>query len=115
MAVRISALCTDHKSVNVIIKENFAETIRIPKFVKNPDIGTREITLTKNILISKTDYDNLYDGIEITLLHFGNMLYDVKTNSFTYNPDGNPKTTNMKIIWLALDKTASVIIRSTLS
>lgn len=111
-AVRLSALNKDCKLVNVVTKENFADTIKIQKFVKNPNLGTREITLPTNIFISKTDYENLTDGIEITLLHFGNMFYDAKMNAFINNPNGNPKTTSMKLIWLASDRTTDIIIRS---
>lgn len=87
---------------------DYDDTIMIPKFVRNKDIGNRELVRTKNIIISKDDYDLCYDNEEITLSNWGNAIINKSNNSFEKHLDGDMKTTKNKIVWVNDNKIIQV-------
>lgn len=71
----------------------------IPNFTGNKDLGDRLTVLNSRIKISKSEHAEFSEGEEVTVLHFGNVIYK-SPNVFTPNFSGDPKKTSKKILWL---------------
>jgi len=83
----------------------------IPKFVRSPNMGTREIIYTNNIFVDKSEYNECYTGEEITLINWGNIFVQ-DDNIFMLNLDGDFKSTSKKILWLCnSDENANIKIK----
>merc|ERR1712232_882645 len=85
------------------------------KHPKNDELGERLIMLTKEVLLDQDDAQDLAEGEQITLLHWGNCYVDkitkdaktghVKELTGHLNLKGNVKDTKKKIHWIPnLDK-----------
>lgn len=74
----------------------FIETKEIPKFIKNPSLGVRELVYSDKVLIAKDDFT---DGEQITLMNWGNAY--VKNNILELNLEGDFKTTEKKVPWIS--------------
>ena len=85
-----------------------------PKHGKNPDLGTKKVAYSTDILIEQADAQNFTQDEEITLMNWGNAI--VRKISHSINPlnlntitglelelhlQGDVKTTKQKITWLA--------------
>lgn len=88
-------------------------TIDRPKHAKNTDLGTKKVVLDKQIVIAQEDAKSFSLNEEITLMNWGNAFVssistDPATGKVTglnlaLHPQGNPKTTQKKVTWLAKD------------
>ncbi|QLG74619.1 hypothetical protein HG535_0G05020 [Zygotorulaspora mrakii] len=83
----------------------FPKTELKPKHKKNPDVGTKKVIYSSDIVIDKDDADVLEVNEEVTLMDWGNVIITKK------NPDGSMvaklhlegdfKKTKYKLTWLA--------------
>lgn len=80
------------------------------KHPKNEELGERLLMKSPVVLIDQEDAQDISNGEELTLLHWGNAFADKiekdKSGNVTkitgrLNPEGNPKTTKKKIHWVA--------------
>jgi glutamyl-tRNA synthetase len=81
-----------------------------PKYVKNPELGTKQVMYDKTIIIEQSDAQTLKQDEEITLMNWGNayvrqITKDSATNTVTgidleLHLQGDVKKTS-KITWLA--------------
>lgn len=81
---------------------------QIPKFVRNPSLGTRDIHYSSDIIVE--NIDDIKKGEEVTMINWGNMIV-IDNHSLTLNLDGNVKTTNKKLLWLPKENTVPIIIK----
>jgi glutamyl-tRNA synthetase len=90
------------------------ETVEVPKHVKNPDVGMKKQIRTGVAIIDQADALLLEDGMEITLMAWGNVIInkvhrssDGKNGSkvdgvdATLHLEGDFKKTKLKLTWLA--------------
>ena len=85
-----------------------------PKHAKNPDVGTKQVTFSDEILIEQQDAQSFQEDEEITLMTWGNAI--VRSITHSLNPlsrstvtglelelhlQGDVKTTKQKITWLS--------------
>ncbi|KAG8529759.1 uncharacterized protein KY384_005240 [Bacidia gigantensis] len=85
-----------------------------PKHGKNPEIGTKKVAFSEEILIEQVDAQNFAQDEEITLMNWGNAI--VRNIKHSFNPlhlkevtglelelhlQGDVKTTKQKITWLS--------------
>ena len=82
------------------------------KFVKNPELGVRNIYFDTKICITKEDFDSLVEGEEITLMNWGNCFVDKNNKTFKLHLEGDFKKTEKKILWLSHNKNVKVLITS---
>lgn len=75
-----------------------SEPKTIPKFVRNPLLGNRNVYYSPKIIMDKTDYDNLVFGEEVTLVNWGNAI--VVENGLKLYLEGDFKKTDKKLLWL---------------
>jgi glutamyl-tRNA synthetase len=83
---------------NNIILNNIKHVLR---FNRNPSLGTREHVYSENILVNTEELKLVNNLEEITLMHYGNMIYDKNNNSLTTNLTGDVKTTKTKLLWIS--------------
>ncbi|PVZ98157.1 hypothetical protein BB558_005848 [Smittium angustum] len=85
----------------------------MPLNKKNPDVGTKQVLYSNQILLEQADVASFSQGEEVTLMDWGNAF--VETISRSSNPEtgdvvvsatlklnlqGNVKTTKKKVTWL---------------
>jgi len=97
-AIRLIGIdVNDTMEISIINHTNLIKTI--PNFIGNKTLGEREITMSNKLLISKKEHSEFQDGEEITIIHFGNAIYN-SPDILILHKDGDPKTTSKKILWL---------------
>jgi len=80
-----------------------------PKNKKNPELGVKVTLRMAEILLDQVDAQAISEGEECTLMDWGNAFFKnivkegdvVKSMDCEINPDGDVKTTNLKLTWLA--------------
>ena len=70
----------------------------IPKYIKNPTLGSRLLYCSNTILIDTNDYNALKDDDEVSLLLWGNAY--VSNNELLLN-DRDFKLSTKKLLWLS--------------
>lgn len=81
----------------------FIEEDRIPRFVKCPNLGKRQIFRTSKIYVDPNDFLKVEPNEEVTMMNWGNMHYRVDDVGYEYlelHLEGSPKKTKRKIPWL---------------
>lgn len=116
IATRYTCISTNYSEFSVI-SMNGVTSMNIPKYVKNPSLGNRNLSCTDTILIDKSySFDS---NEEITLMNLGNAYVnsnhpiDVNSRSLlsniVLNPSGDVKSTKQKVLWID-DKSVNVRI-----
>lgn len=82
----------------------------IPKYIKNANLGLRILNHSDKIFITKTDYSTLSENEEVSLLLWGNMIFN--NGELTFNPNGDFKSTDKKLLWIASNNIIRVKIDS---
>ena len=98
IASRYCAVSRDNIEIEIDLPDDFPDMKEIPKFVRNPSLGTRKVYYRDQMLFNTDDISRLEDGEEVTLMNLGNAIF--KDNMFTSKLDGNPKTTRNRLIWI---------------
>ncbi|CRG87966.1 glutamyl-tRNA synthetase [Talaromyces islandicus] len=78
--------------------------LEVPKYVKNPSLGTRKIQTGKTIIIEQADAQSFEIGEMITLMNWGNAI--VRDISTTTGNNDDKSTTLVKHLVLDLDLTS---------
>lgn len=109
LATRYCVVSQDSAEVPIDLPPNFPDFKEVPKFVRNPSLGTREVHYSNKMLFNREDIDIITDGEEVTLMNFGNAIYNNK--KLTSKLDGDPKGTHNKLVWIPkLDSYVNVTI-----
>lgn len=82
-----------------------------PKHVKNPEVGTKQVTFGPKLIIDQADVASFADNEEITLMSWGNAIVrgldksqtPIKELNLELHLGGDFKTTDKKVTWLASD------------
>jgi len=96
---KLNNLNIDYKNANQAMNKI------IPNFVRNPELGQRQINYHNSIFISGEDYKEIHtnnEHTEITLMNFGNC-YVERVNDvlgLVSNQNGDPKKTKLKVLWI---------------
>ncbi|KAH6889496.1 tRNA synthetases class I, catalytic domain-containing protein [Thelonectria olida] len=83
-----------------------------PKHVKNPDVGTKQVTFGPKLIVEQVDVATFGQDEEITLMSWGNGIVrgldkatsPIKELQLELHLAGDFKTTEKKVTWLAADK-----------
>lgn len=83
-----------------------------PRHPKNPSLGTRTVRFSNKLILDQADCASFKDNEEITLMGWGNAIVrdqkktgDVVTESeFELHLEGDFKTTEKKVTWLAANE-----------
>lgn len=97
-AYRIMAIALDDTTeLNLQISESITKSVQ--NFIGNKNLGERLCTLPQQIIVSKKEFAEFQNLEEITLIHFGNAIFE---QPHLLKPffQGNPATTSKKILWL---------------
>ena len=105
-------VCVDDENavvVKVLNGPEGEEWFTAPKHKKNPDVGIKVVLRMNEIIIDQADAQAISDGEECTLMGWGNAIFknivkegDVVTSmECEINPDGDIKSTKLKMTWLA--------------
>lgn len=86
----------DTLEINININKSIGKIV--PNFIGNKSLGERMVVLDNKILISKTEYEEFNQDEELTIIYIGNAIF--KNGELFEHPEGNPKTTSKKILWL---------------
>lgn len=78
----------------------------IPRFIRNTDLGNRELYFSSKIFIN---LQSLKENEEFTLLNWTNVVHD--NGTLTLNPNGDYKTTDKKLLWLSADHVVPIVIK----
>jgi Glutamyl- and glutaminyl-tRNA synthetases len=97
------------KIINFKLDSEFKMEKIINKFIKNPSLGTRKIYYSDKIHISNDDFKLINKNL--TLINFGNVIYNNDDNTFE-SDSKNIKPTNTKLIWLPQDNVIKIKIIS---
>ncbi len=113
----IDQVCPRHTGIEVqdAVRVTLAgvteETVEVPKHVKNPDVGMKKQIRTDTAIIDQADALLLEDGMEITLMAWGNVIINkvhrngdgskVESVDATLHLEGDFKKTKLKLTWLA--------------
>lgn len=88
LAARHVAIAADHVVYCDVIDKNNngsppdAGVLEVPKYVKNPSLGTRKIPTGRTIIIEQADAQSFQIGEMITLMNWGNaVVRDISTTS----------------------------------
>lgn len=114
-AVRLIAIYKDDLYEMKLKNDGAVMQKSIPLFVGNKNLGERILTLsTYNncnniIIVSKKEYLEFISREEITIIHFGNVIYQ-EPNIFIPNFAGDPNKTSKKILWLHPDNIINAFI-----
>jgi glutamyl-tRNA synthetase len=81
-----------------------------PKHAKNPDVGTKKVAFSSNIILEQGDVELFKEGEEITLMSWGNAIVrkihgsDPITNiELELHLQGDVKKTDKKVTWLSVE------------
>ncbi len=112
IALRSSAIRTsDCRSLKISqpdsSEKEFDDKKIIPKYLKNPNLGSRDLCISSEIIVGTEEISSVTESEEITLLNWTNVIY--KTGKLIMNPTGSYKDTKKKLIWLAAGHTVCVI------
>lgn len=115
VAPRHTAIATSHAITATVKGARLAPyTEDKPKHGKNPDLGTKKVAYSTDILIEQADAQSLTQNEEITLMNWGNAY--VRSITHSMNPltrstvtaldlelhlQGDFKATKQKITWLS--------------
>lgn len=115
VAPRHTAIAKEHAVKGTVKGARVASyTEEKPKHGKNPELGTKKVAYSTEILIEQADAQNFGEGEEITLMNWGNAI--VRKINHSMNPlhlkqvtglelelhlQGDVKTTKQKITWLS--------------
>lgn len=108
VAHRYTALSKDH-IVQVHIEDPFDPYSKsVPLHKKNPDLGTKQVYYTNDILLSQEDCKTLELNEEITLMNWGNVIVTkinrdeeiIKDIQIKLHLEGDFKLTKKKLTWL---------------
>ena len=89
-------------------------TLLVPLHPKNPAMGLKTIRTSPEILLQQFDAADLFPGMEVTLMGWGNIIITgrslaegssdiVSSLTAELHLDGSPKTTKHKLTWLPAD------------
>ncbi|CAI4210521.1 unnamed protein product [Parascedosporium putredinis] len=86
-----------------------------PKHAKNPDIGTKKVVYSSQVILDQADAKSFKKDEEITLMSWGNAFVreidssdPIQTLTCELNLKGDFKTTEKKITWLSSEGTELV-------
>jgi glutamyl-tRNA synthetase len=99
----------DRVVVNVLGFPDGEHWYTTPKHKKNPDVGIKVTLRMKEILLEQADAQLISEGEECTLMDWGNAIFKnivkegdvVKSMDCEINPEGDVKSTKLKLTWLA--------------
>lgn len=107
-AHRIMAIALNDTTIlNLHISEQIIKSIA--NFFGNKNLGERICTLSPKIIVSKKEMSDFQNLEELTLIHFGNVIFE-QPDTLNPNFQGNPTTTSKKILWLNPSFVQSVIL-----
>lgn len=80
-----------------------------PKHKKNPEVGTKEVIFSGNVLIDQEDAQELNENEEVTFMDWGNVIVEkiekdgdiVKSIHAKLHLEGDFRKTSKKLTWLA--------------
>jgi len=96
LATRFTVIPSDTAKQYTITDSIINTSKEVSKFVKNPNLGTRQVYYSNQILVDCTEQFNPHE--EITLMNWGNVFIDY--DKITLHLEGSPKTTEKKVLWL---------------
>ncbi|KAL4705613.1 hypothetical protein ACJJTC_012860, partial [Scirpophaga incertulas] len=85
-------------------------TLSVPLHPKNPDVGTKNIWVSKRLLIDQVDAQTLKEGENTTFINYGNVMIDKihkSADGTVLSIDATPNLSNkdykktLKLTWLA--------------
>ncbi|OIW28248.1 glutamyl-tRNA synthetase [Coniochaeta ligniaria NRRL 30616] len=77
-----------------VVGGDCTQVLDVPKYVKNPSLGSRRIKTHKTIIIEQVDAQSLHVGQEITLMHWGNAIVrEISTSTSRRCIDADDGTT----------------------
>lgn len=94
---------------NINLKNEIQRKNEIYKFIKNKNLGKREIHFDNIIYLNIDETINFKEGEEITLLNWCNAFL-INKNYLELNLNGNFKMTDKKILWISKGKNVTVKI-----
>ena len=105
-------VCIDNADavvVKVLNGPEGEEWFTTPKHKKNPDLGIKVVLRMNEVIIEQADARAISEGEECTLMGWGNAFFKnivkegdvVKSMDCEINPEGDVKTTKLKMTWLA--------------
>ena len=105
-------VCIDNKDavvVKVLNGPEGEEWFTVPKHNKNPEVGIKVVLRMNEIIIEQADAQLISEGEECTLMGWGNAFFKnivkegdvIKSIECELNPEGDVKTTKLKMTWLA--------------
>jgi glutamyl-tRNA synthetase len=105
-------VCVNNDNAVVVKVLNYPEGEKwftTPKHKKNPDLGVKVTLRMNEILLDQGDAQAISEGEECTLMDWGNAIFKnivkegdvVKSMECEINPDGDIKSTKLKLTWLA--------------
>ena len=105
-------VCIDNENAVVVKVLNGPageEWFTVNKHNKNPDVGIKVVLRMNEIIIEQADAQLIKEGEECTLMGWGNAFFKnivkeddvVKSIECEINPEGDVKTTKLKMTWLA--------------
>lgn len=113
IAARYTAIPKEDAVIAKMLGVESLATIDKPKHVKNSSLGTKKVVLNTQVVIGQEDAKSFSLKEEITLMNWGNAIVSaISTDSttgkltgldLTLHLQGNPKTTQKKVTWLAKD------------
>jgi len=81
-----------------------------PKHAKNPDVGTKKVAYSSNILLDQEDAKLFKEGEEITLMSWGNAFVrkihgsnPITSLELELHLEGDVKKTDKKVTWLSTE------------
>lgn len=110
IAIRLVSLDIEKGIVPIKILDQLDILSReIPKFHRNPELGTRVVHYSDTIYMHSTDINTLNVGEEVTLMNWGNAIYQ-GNNMFKLNLAGDFTKTEKKLRWIAENCTTKIEI-----
>jgi glutamyl-tRNA synthetase len=86
------------------------ERSSVPRHKKNPAVGAKTLVKAARVLLDQADAAAIAEGEEVTLMDWGNAVVtsitkdaagNVTAMAGKLNPAGDPKSTRLKLTWLA--------------
>ena len=107
LATRFNAIFINNmENINVLqengIYEDFLISKEVARFIRSPNLGTRDMIYSSKIIIDKDELEESDIGTEITLINWGNMFVLKENNIYVLkeNLKGDFKTTKKKLSWI---------------